>query len=90
MGNLMELSKRNYIADQFLLIMKQKLDEEPRTPYFDFKFKGSGEYAGRSVSQNPEGKYLTRLKEITNVTDKEFKTILNYCYSEKYILRAQQ
>ena len=30
----MELSKRNYIADQFLLIMKQKLDEEPRTPYF--------------------------------------------------------
>lgn len=53
MGNLMELSKRNYIADQFLLIMKQKLDEEPRTPYFDFKFKGSGEHARRSVSQNP-------------------------------------
>ena len=90
MGNLMELSKRNYIADQFLLIMKQKLDEEPRTPYFDFKFQGNGEYAGRSVSQNPEGKYLTRLKEITNVTDKEFKTILNYCYSQKYILGAQQ
>ena len=90
MGNLMELSKRNYIADQFLLIMKQKLDEEPRTPYFDFKFKGSGEYAGRSVSQNPEGKYLTRLKEITNVTDEEFKIVLNYCYSQKYIIGAQQ
>lgn len=86
----MELSKRNYIADQFLLIMKQKLDEEPRTPYFDFKFKGSGEYAGRSVSQNPEGKYLTRLKEITNVTDEEFKIVLNYCYSQKYIIGAQQ
>lgn len=90
MGNLMELSKRNYIADQFLLIMKQKLDEEPRTPYFDFKFKGSGEYAGRSVSQNPEGKYLTRLKEITNVTDEEFKIVLNYCYSQKYVLGTQQ
>lgn len=90
MGNLMELSKRNYIADQFLLIMKQKLDEEPRTPYFDFKFKGSGEYAGRSVPQNPEGKYLTRLKEITNVTDEEFKIVLNYCYSQKYILGTQQ
>lgn len=90
MGNLMELSKRNYIADQFLLIMKQKIDEEPRTPYFDFKFKGSGEYAGRSVSQNPEGKYLTRLKEITNVTDEEFKIVLNYCYSQKYIIGAQQ
>lgn len=86
----MELSKRNYIADQFLLIMKQKLDEEPRTPYFDFKFKGSGEYAGRFVSQNPEGKYLTRLKEITNVTDEEFKIVLNYCYSQKYILGTQQ
>lgn len=86
----MELSKRNYIADQFLLIMKQKLDEEPRTPYFDFKFKGSGEYAGRSVSQNPEGKYLTRLKEITNVTDEEFKIVLNYCYSQKYIIGVQQ
>lgn len=86
----MELSKRNYITDQFLLIMKQKLDEEPRTPYFDFKFKGSGEYAGRSVSQNSEGKYLTRLKEITNVTDEEFKIVLNYCYSQKYILGTQQ
>lgn len=86
----MDLKRRNYIADQFLLIMKQKLDEEPRTPYFDFKFKGSGEYAGRSVSQNTEGKYLTRLKEITNVTDEEFKIVLNYCYSQKYILGAQQ
>lgn len=86
----MDLKRRNYIADQFLLIMKQKLDEEPRTPYFDFKFKGSGEYAGRSVSQNPEGKFLTQLKELTVVTDEEFKIVLNYCYSQKYILGAQQ
>lgn len=90
MEKLIDLAKRNKIANQFLLIMKQKLDEDPRTPYFDFKFKGSGEYAGRSVSQNPEGKYLIRLKEITNVTDEEFKTILNYCYSQKYILGTQQ
>lgn len=86
----MDLKRRNYIADQFLLIMKQKLDEEPRTPYFDFKFKGSDEYAGRSVSQNPEGKFLTQLKELTGVTDEEFKIVLNYCYSQKYILGAQQ
>lgn len=90
MKKLIELTKRNKIANQFLLIMKQKLDEKPRTPYFNFKFKGSGEYAGRSVSQNPEGKYLTRLKEITNVTDEEFKIVLNYCYSQKYILGDQQ
>lgn len=90
MEKLIDLAKRNKIADQFLLIMKQKLDEEPRTPYFDFKFKGSGEYAGQSVSQNPEGKYLTRLKEITNVIDEEFKIVLNYCYSQKYILGTQQ
>ncbi len=86
----MELSKRNYITDQFLLIMKQKLDEEPRTPYFDFKFQGHGEYAGCSVSQNPEGKFLTQLKEQTGVTDEEFKIVLNYCYSQKYIIGAQQ
>lgn len=90
MEKLIDLAKRNKIADQFLLIMKQKLDEELRTPYFDFKFKGSGEYAGLSVSQNPERKYLTRLKEITNVTDEEFKIVLNYCYSQKYIIGAQQ
>ena len=75
---------------QFLLIMKQKLDKEPRTPYFDFKFKGSGEYAGCSISQNLEGKYLTLLKEQTSVTDEEFKIVLNYCYSQKYIIGAQQ
>ena len=57
MEKLIDLAKRNKIADQFLLIMKQKLDEEPRTPYFDFKFKGCGEYAGQSSSQNPEGQY---------------------------------
>lgn len=90
MEKLIDLAKRNKIADQFLLIMKQKLDEELRTPYFDFKFKGSGEYAGLSVSQNSERKYLTRLKEITNVTDEEFKIVLNYCYSQKYIIGAQQ
>lgn len=86
----MDLKRRNDIADKFLLIMKQKLDIEPRIPYFDFKFKGMGGYSGGSISNNPEGKYLTQLKEITNVTDDEFKIVLNYCYSQKYILGAQQ
>ena len=86
----MDLKRRNDIADKFLLIMKQKLDIEPRIPYFDFKFKGTGGYSGGSISNNSEGKYLTQLKEITNVTDDEFKIVLNYCYSQKYILGAQQ
>lgn len=86
----MDLSKRNKITDIFLLTMKQKLDQEPRTPYFDFKFNGHGEYAGRPISQNLEGNYLTQLKEKTGVTDEEFKIILNYCYSQQYIIGAQQ
>ena len=86
----MNLKRRNDIADKFLLIMKQKLDIEPRIPYFDFKFKGTGGYSGGSISNNPEGKHLMQLKEITNVTDDEFKIVLNYCFSQKYILGAQQ
>ena len=90
MEKLMELSKRNSVADEFLLIMKQKLDMEPRIPYFDFKFQGSGEYTGQSISKNREGIYLTQLKEKTFITDEEFKIVLNYCYSQKYIIGAQQ
>lgn len=90
MEKLMELSKRNSVADEFLLIMKQKLDMEPRIPYFDFKFQGHGEYAGQSISKNPEGIYLTQLKEKTFITDEEFKIVLNYCYSQKYIIGTQQ
>ena len=86
----MELSKRNSVADEFLLIMKQKLDMEPRIPYFDFKFQGHGEYAGQLISKNREGIYLTQLKEKTFITDEEFKIVLNYCYSQKYIIGTQQ
>ena len=63
---------------------------ESRTPYFDFKFKGTGNYAGRAVSENSEGQFLTQLKEQTGITDEEFKVILNYCYSQKYIIGAPQ
>ncbi len=81
----MDLSKRNKIADKFLLIMKQALDEQPRIPYFDFRYKGTGEYQGRPVSMNPEGKYLTQLKEQIEFSDEEFSKVINYCFSQKYI-----
>lgn len=86
----MNLGKRNNITNKFLLIMKQVLDKEPRTPYFDFKFKGTGNYAGRSVSENPEGKYLTQLKQQIKVSDQEFKEVLNYCYNQGYIYGSQE
>ena len=70
--------------------MKQVLDKEPRTPYFDFKFKGTGNYAGRSVSKNPEGKYLTQLKQQVKVSDQEFEEVLNYCYNQNYIIGSQE
>lgn len=39
MEKLIDLAKRNKIADQFPLIMKQKLDEEPRTPFLTLNSK---------------------------------------------------
>ncbi len=86
----MDLKKRNIIAEQFLLIMKQKLDLHPKIPHFDFKFKGTGDYMGIPSINNPEGVYLSKLKELTGVTDNEFLQVLNYCYSQKFIMGAQQ
>lgn len=86
----MDLSKRNKIVDIFLLIMKQKLDEMPRIPYFDFGFEQLGNFAGQTCINKKEGAYLTRLKEQTNVTDEEFRIVLNYCYSQQYIIGTQQ
>lgn len=90
METLADLSKRNKIADQFLLLMKQKLDRMPRIPYFDFGFVESEHYAGQTCIKRKEGKYLTELKEITGVTDEEFKIVLSFCYSQQYIIGAQQ
>lgn len=87
----MDLRRRNIIAEQFLLIMKQKLDLVPGTSYFDFKFFGTGDYMGGvSSATNPEGIYLSKLKELTEVTNEEFLQVLNYCYSQKFIIGAQQ
>ena len=82
----MNLRRRNQITDQFLLIMKQALDEQPGIPYFDFGF----EDCTNSCFSHSDGKYLVALKELTQISNEEFKIVLNYCYAQRYILGTQR
>ena len=90
MENSIKLSdeKQEELINELLVYMQKQLElhgRKPNTYWFDFHIQHTQKYFNREPEIILEGKDLTNLKQIMNITDDEFIKIINICITNDYI-----
>lgn len=85
--NLSLEQKENYV-DELLVFMKNKLEEKGVSlKAFTFDFHLSCGYLNESNEKHKEGVDLSDFKNITPIEDRDFQSVMNYCFTNQYVKR---